>query len=37
MISPLSTIARASMPSIVPQSISEMMTSWATSTSRRVR
>jgi hypothetical protein len=37
MISPLSTIALASMPSIVPQSISWMMTSCATSTSRRVR
>ena len=37
MISPLSTIARASMPSIVPQSISWMMTSCATSTRRRVR
>ena len=37
MISPDSTIALASMPSIVPQSISWMMTSCATSTSRRVR
>ena len=37
MISPLSTIARASMPSSVPQSCSEMITSCATSTSRRVR
>ena len=37
MISPLSTIAFASMPSSVPQSCSEMITSWATSTSRRVR
>ena len=37
MISPDSTIARASMPSIVPQSISWMMTSCATSTRRRVR
>ena len=35
--SPLSTIARASMPSSVPQSCSEMITSCATSTSRRVR
>ena len=32
-----STIARASIPSRVPQSISEMMTSCATSTKRRVR
>ena len=37
MTSPLSTIARASMPSSVPQSGSEMMTSCATSTRRRVR
>ena len=37
MISPLSTMARDSMPSSVPQSTSEMMTSWATSTRRRVR
>ena len=37
MISPLSTMAFASMPSIVPQSGSEMITSWATSTRRRVR
>ena len=37
MISPDSTIALASMPSIVPQSISWMMTSCATSTRRRVR
>ena len=34
---PESTMARASMPSIVPQSVSEMITSCATSTSRRVR
>jgi hypothetical protein len=37
MISPDSTMARASMPSSVPQSGSEMMTSCATSTRRRVR
>ena len=37
IISPLSTIARASIPSNVPQSISEIITSWATSTSLRVR
>ena len=37
MISPDSTIALASMPSIVPQSISWMITSCATSTRRRVR
>jgi hypothetical protein len=37
MISPDSMMARASMPSRVPQSHSEMITSWATSTRRRVR
>ena len=37
MTSPLSTMARASMPSTVPQSGSWMMTSCATSTRRRVR
>jgi hypothetical protein len=38
MISPPeSMMARASRPSIVPQSVSEMITSCATSTSRRVR
>jgi hypothetical protein len=35
--SPDSMIGRMSMPSIVPQSCSEMITSWLTSTRRRVR
>jgi hypothetical protein len=37
MISPPSTMAVAEMPSRAPQSTSEMMTSCATSTRRRVR
>ena len=37
MVSPPSTIAEAEMPSSAPQSISEMITSCATSTRRRVR
>ena len=37
MTSPDSTIGRISMPSTVPQSCSEMITSWLTSTRRRVR
>ena len=37
MMSPPSTRGVASMYFTVPQSYSEMMTSWATSTSRRVR
>ena len=37
MISPPSTSGVASMDLTVPQSCSLMMTSWATSTSRRVR
>jgi hypothetical protein len=35
--SPDSMIGRISMPSTVPQSCSLMITSWLTSTSRRVR
>jgi hypothetical protein len=35
--SPDSMMGRMSMPSTVPQSWSEMITSWDTSTSRRVR
>ena len=37
MTSPDSMIGRISMPSTVPQSCSEMITSWLTSTRRRVR
>ena len=35
--SPDSMMGRMSMPSTVPQSCSEMITSWLTSTRRRVR